>query len=213
MARDFDCSANAVLLGCVAGALGAQLRALGHNPRSVEIRAVVPAPLRTARRAVLGNSFGLLSLSLPLGIATPVARAWEIHRRMEVLAGSHQALLTHALLAVIGLLRPDYQNTALDLLSSKATAVITTVPGPRATRFLAGARIDDMMFWVPQAGDIGLGVSILSYDGAFRVGVMSDANLLPQPQAVIEGVVAEFERLAPVARALGERQARDGSAR
>ena len=30
-----------------------------------------------------------------------------------------------------------------------------------------------MMFWVPQSGDIGMGVSILSYDGAVQFGVVT----------------------------------------
>ena len=30
---------------------------------------------------------------------------------------------------------------------------------------LAGARVDRVMFWVPQAGSVGLGVSIFSYAG------------------------------------------------
>lgn len=57
-----------------------------------------------------------------------------------------------------------------------------------------------MMFWVPQAGDIGLGVSFLSYDGSLRVGVMSDAVRLPEPQRLVERLVGEFERPRPLAR-------------
>ena len=76
------------------------------------------------------------------------------------------------------------------------------VPGPPAARTLAGARIDDMMFWVPQAGDIGLGLSILSYDGRMRVGLMSDATTLPQPAVAMRQVQAEFERLVPLAEML-----------
>ncbi|HRD95834.1 MAG TPA: WS/DGAT domain-containing protein [Rubrivivax sp.] len=208
VARAFGCSINAVLLSCVAAALGAQLRLLGADPRQVEIRVLLPSPLRSVRRASAqsGNHFGLVNLALPLGIGNPVARAWEVHRRIEALAGTRQAQLMHLLLGVVGLLPGDLQTRALDLLSSKATAVITTVPGPPVARYLAGARIDDIMFWVPQAGDIGLGISILSYDGRFRIGLMSDSALLPQPRQVLDGALAELGNLLPLAQVMAQQQ-------
>jgi hypothetical protein len=55
-----------------------------------------------------------------------------------------------------------------------------------------------MMFWVPQSGDIGIGVSILSYAGGVQFGVMSDVALCPDPQAIIDGFAPEFERLVLV---------------
>jgi diacylglycerol O-acyltransferase / wax synthase len=208
VARAFDCSVNAVLLSCVAAALGAQLRQRGTDPRPIEIRVLLPAPLRAMRRssAHSGNHFGLVNLALPLGISNPVARAWEIHRRIEALAGTRQALLMHLLLGIVGLLPEDLQTRALDTLAGKATAVVTTVPGPPAARYLAGSRIDDMMFWVPQAGDIGIGISLLSYDGRFRIGLMSDGNLLPQPGQVLERLQAEFTRLLPLAQVMADQQ-------
>lgn len=208
VARAFGCSINAVLLSCLAAALGAQLRAQGSDPRGVEIRVLLPSPLRTMRRASAqsGNHFGLVNLALPLGIANPVARAWEVHRRIEALTGSRQALLMHLLLGVVGLLPGELQTRALDTLAAKATAVITTVPGPPAARYLAGSRIDDILFWVPQAGDIGIGISILSYDGRLRIGLMSDSALLPQPRQVLDRALAEFARLLPLARLMIEQQ-------
>jgi hypothetical protein len=52
------------------------------------------------------------------------------------------------------------------------------------------------MFWVPQSGDIGLGVSILSYAGGVQFGVISDTLLCPDPQRIIDRFAPEFERLA-----------------
>lgn len=203
VARAFGCSVHALMLSCVAAALAGELRSRGQDPRRAELRLLVPTPLARTRRAQAsaGNHFGLVNLALPLGIANPVARSWEVQRRLEALTGSHQALLMHVLLSLVGLLTEPWRTKALDLLlAGKATGVATTVPGPPAARYLAGARIADMMFWVPQAGDIGLGVSFLSYDGSLRVGVMSDAARLPEPQRLVERLVDEFERLRPLAR-------------
>jgi hypothetical protein len=51
------------------------------------------------------------------------------------------------------------------------------------------------MFWVPASGDIGVGVSILSYGGGVQFGLITDAGLCPEPQQIIERFEPEFEKL------------------
>ena len=51
------------------------------------------------------------------------------------------------------------------------------------------------MFWVPQSGDIGMGVSILSYDGNVQFGVITDRGLCPDPERISERFGPEFEKL------------------
>jgi hypothetical protein len=87
------------------------------------------------------------------------------------------------------------QTLALELLSRKATAVATNVPGPQQPLFLAGCTVREMMFWVPQTGSIGLGVSILSYNGRVHFGLIADAKLIPDPDAVIRRFGPEFDKL------------------
>ena len=60
---------------------------------------------------------------------------------------------------------------ALELFSRKATAVATNVPGPQMPLYLAGCEVREMMFWVPQNGTIGMGLSILSYNGRVHFGI------------------------------------------
>jgi len=48
---------------------------------------------------------------------------------------------------------------------------------------------------VPQAGRLGLGLSILSYDGGVRLGVGTDAGLVPDPLRIVDGFDAEIEAL------------------
>ena len=54
---------------------------------------------------------------------------------------------------------------------------MTNVPGPQQALYLAGAHVTRLMFWVPQSGDIGVGVSILSYDGGVQFGLIADRAL------------------------------------
>jgi WS/DGAT/MGAT family acyltransferase len=180
----------------VTGALRAYLRERGDAVDGAVIRALVPVNLRPAEKAwKLGNRFGLVFLDLPLGIDNPVERVYAVRATMQSLKGSYQPLLAMGILAAMGAGPRLLQEQLLDVLAANATAVMTNVPGPQQTLYLSGAAIDAMMFWVPQSGDIGLGVSILSYAGSVRFGVVSDRKLCPDPDRVIDRFAPEFEKL------------------
>ena len=102
---------------------------------------MVPVNLRPpSDDGQLGNRFGLVTLLLPVGIANPLARLYEVHRRMEALKRSYQPVIAFALLGLAGFLPRAAQQEMLDLLANKATAVMTNVPGPQEPLYLAGAR-------------------------------------------------------------------------
>jgi WS/DGAT/MGAT family acyltransferase len=194
--RVLDCSVNDVLLSTAAGALRRYLVEKGDPVAGVELRAMVPVNLRPpSDDGRLGNRFGLVTLLLPVGIANPLARVYEVHGRMEALKRSYQPVIAFALLGLAGFLPRAAQQEMLDVLANKATAVMTNVPGPQAPLYLAGARVGQIMFWVPQSGDIGMGVSILSYNGGVQFGLITDAGRVPDPERVIAGFRPEFERL------------------
>lgn len=197
--KALNCSINDVLLSCVAGALGEYLKTKGDDVAAQEIRAMVPVNLRPLEQAYkLGNRFGLAPLVLPIGIDNPVERVYEVRRRMGQLKGSMQPLLAFGLLAVAGLLIKPAQDAMLSLFSKKTTAVMTNVPGPREKLKLCGATLEQSLFWVPQSGSVGLGVSILSYGGGVQFGVITDSTLCPDPQAIIDAFEPEFAKLSMV---------------
>jgi hypothetical protein len=72
---------------------------------------------------------------------------------------------------------------------------MTNVPGPRQPLYLAGRRIEEIMFWVPQSGNIGMGVSILSYNGGVQFGLITDARMVPDPERIIARFRTEFDKL------------------
>jgi WS/DGAT/MGAT family acyltransferase len=197
--KGLNCSVNDVLLACVAGAIGEYLRERGDDPQGKEIRAMVPVNLRALDKAhQLGNRFGLVPLLLPIGIANPIERVYAVRRRMNELKGSYQPLLAFALLSVAGLLIKPAQDALLGLFAKKATAVMTNVPGPAKPLKLCGSTLRQTLFWVPQSGSIGVGVSILSYGGGVQFGLITDASLCPEPQQVIDRFEPEFEKLLMV---------------
>ncbi len=190
-------SVNDVLLSCVAGALREYLVYKGDATDGVMMRALVPVNLRPPEKACkLGNQFGVVFLDLPIGIENPVERLYAVRANMRSLKDSFQPILTLALLAAAGAGPKILQDQLVAVLAKNASAVMTNVPGPQQPLYLAGARIEQFMFWVPQSGDLGMGVSILSYNGEVQFGLITDRGLCPDPERVIARFGPEFERLA-----------------
>ena len=194
-------SVNDVLISATTGALRRYVARRGAPPARLDVRAAMPVNLRPlARMSQLGNHFGLVFLSLPLGIADPLARLAELRRRSAALRRSPEAAVVLLILRTIGRVPLAVQRLVVKIFATKATLVMTNVPGPNRTLYLAGKPIRDIFFWVPQSGRVGLGVSILSYAGSVRLGVGTDAGLVPDPQAIVAGFHEEFDELLRLAR-------------
>lgn len=201
LSKTLSCTVNDVLIAAVTGAFRGYMMSEGEYPDSrTEIRATVPVNLRPLEHAKeLGNHFGLVFLSLPIGISNPLERVYKVNERMCELKASKQAAVAFGLLSVLGMGPHALQKPALELFSEKATTVLTNVPGPREPLFLAGGQVLDMMFWVPQTGNVGLGVSILSYGGHVYFGLIVDRKLVPHPARIIERFQPELEKLIRLA--------------
>ena len=196
VSRALGCSINDMLLASVAGAFKGYLEEKGDPTAGVEIRALVPINLRPPDSAeTLGNRFGIVAVELPVGFASPLERLYEVRRRMEALKSSYEPAVTLGLFAVLGYAPQIVQDRLFDLLLSRATAVMTNVPGPQKPLYLGGSELKQVMFWVPQSGNIGLGVSILSFNDKVHFGLITDAALVPDPELIIARFAPEFDRL------------------
>jgi diacylglycerol O-acyltransferase len=197
VSKAFGCTVNDVLIAAVSGAVREYMISVGDEAEGLQdIRVTVPVNLRPLEHAQeLGNHFGLVFLKLPLSMDSPLDRLYAVNDRMNELKSSKQAAVTLGFLGALGMGPSAVQKPVLDLLSQKATAVLTNVPGPQQPLYLAGSEMKEMMFWVPQNGNIGLGISILSYNGKVFFGLISDYRLLSEPSAVITRFKKEFEKL------------------
>jgi WS/DGAT/MGAT family acyltransferase len=196
MGKALGCSINDVLLAMATGALRDYLASKGDGVDGLGIRAVVPVNLRPdGRGRELGNQFGLVFLDLPIGIEDPLERLHQVRAHMLALKGSYQPLIVLGLLHLVGHGPKVLQEQVTALLSQNASAVMTNVPGPRHPVYFAGRRIEELNFWVPQSGGIGMGVSLLSYNGHIQFGLIADAHLVPDPDRIVARFRQEFEKL------------------
>jgi WS/DGAT/MGAT family acyltransferase len=193
---------NDVLVAGMTGALRAYLQRRGIDVNHTTVRAMVPVDLRPPERmGQLGNEFGLVILELAVAGARPTQRLAATKARMDALKRSPEAVAMLLLFDIFGRGPKAVEDVANEIFGSKASVVMTNVAGPRETRHLAGVVVDRMMFWVPHPGrQLGMGISIMSYRGLATLGVIADARLVPDPEAITDGFNREFEVLVRAVR-------------
>jgi len=193
---------NDVLVAGMTGALRGYLARRGVAVDDTQLRAMVPVDLRPPGRALeLGNEFGLVILDLPVSAPDPFERLRRTKAAMDALKQSPEAVAILTLFNIFGRGPKLVEDFAVDLFSSKASVVMTNVAGPLQTLYLAGVPIDRMMFWVPHPGrQLGMGISILSYDGAASLAVIADARLIPDPETITAAFNREFQWMLTLAR-------------
>ncbi|MFZ5573342.1 MAG: WS/DGAT/MGAT family O-acyltransferase [Thermodesulfobacteriota bacterium] len=187
---------NDVLIATVTGAMRRYLKTRKTPVNELDLRVTVPVNIRKpGTEFELGNKFSLVFLPLPVYLEDPVLRLKEVKRRMDQLKKAPDPYINFGLLSAIGYLPPALARKAAQLFGNKASGVMTNVPGPRQPLYFAGKKINNIMFWVPRSGKIGLGISILSYDGKVTVGIAADEKLMPDPELLLEGFEEEFNFL------------------
>ncbi len=196
VSKAFDSTINDILISCLAGGLRRYIEGRNQPTKGMNIRAMVPVNLRKPEDAdQLGNRFGLVILSLPVGIADPVRRLGVLKKRMDAIKNSPEAVVAFGLLGTMGLTPIQIEKLLLRFFAAKVSGVMTNVPGPRETLYFCGAPIRGLMFWVPTPGNLSLGTSIISYDGKVVVGVATDAGIAPDPEAIVAGFQDEFQSM------------------
>lgn len=195
LGRRLGSTVNDVLMAALAGALGRTLKRRESVPEEMALRAVVPVDLRGGDSRELNNRFGLVFLTLPVGCSQAAERLRRTRENMHQLKNSPEALVTYELLSAVGATPREWEAAIINWFGDKASAVVTNLPGPRQPLYLGQARIESVMYWVPQSGNLGLGVSFLSYAGRIRLGVTSDAGLFPDPEELQRDFLESYQEL------------------
>lgn len=199
--RGLGGTVNDILLTAVSGGLRRYMQERGAAVDGLAIRGVIPVNLRAPGSALdLGNKFGLIFLTLPIGVDDPLERLHRLKCCMDDIKRTPEAAVALGILNVMGMTASQIQDLIVTIFGTKGTAVMTNVPGPREKLYVAGARLSTVMAWVPQSGALGLGVSIISYAGEVRMGIATDQGLVPDPERIVALLQDEFASLLALAR-------------
>ena len=87
--------------------------------------------------------------------------------------------------------------------------VTTNVPGPQRPMYLEGCRMLEYFPFVPLAGQVRIGVAIVSYDGGLNFGVTGDYETAPDIGVLCDGIEAGIAELL----ALSQRRQRPNAPR
>ncbi len=196
----FGGTVNDILVAAYTGAMRRYLEGRGEPVDDIEIRMSVPLTLRPLEKAVnLGNSFGCVTLTLPINYADPHDRLKKLKERMDLLKRSPEALISFSSMTVVGMAPGDVASKVIENFNKCCTATMSNVPGPREPMYLAGVKMTDVMVWGPPGGRLGSGNTIVSYNNQVTMGVFGDAELLPDPEVLADDFVNEFNYLKELA--------------
>ena len=188
---------NDILLSALTGALRQYLEEHDEPVNGLNIRTIVPVNLRSPEDTELsGNWFGLVFLSLPVGVRDPIKRLLILKRRMDAIKESPEAVVAFGILGALGMSPQQLEDIVVSIFGLKASAVMTNVPGPTQPLFLAGRKIENLMFWVPTPANLALGISILSYSGDVILGLTSDEGIIPDPENILNNFYVEMDKMS-----------------
>lgn len=195
-AHEHGVSLNDIFLATLSGAFGDWLAEQDAGPdENQNLRVSIPVNLRGADDSTLGNHFGLVLVELPIGIVDPEERLRECARRMGRLRESGEARALLVGLGAAAHLPVTAERRVVEWVADKAVAVVSNLPGPQHALCIGGLKVDNVVFWPPATGEVGMGVSLISYAGHITMGVCADVGVLADPQSLADAFEHEVEQL------------------
>jgi len=199
IAGAFDVTLNDVVLTIVGGAVARLLDGRGER-RPSEVQVLVPVGLEATERHGLGNQVSAWLVKIPVGTDDPVGRLSAVAEATGGARTHHEELAVEALLDLVAPLPQPLVAGAARLVEHQpiVNLIVTNVPGPPFPLYVLGARMVEAYPFVPVAGNLTLGVAILSYDGSLSLGVLADATTCPDIEAFGHGIDEEVAALGAV---------------
>ena len=206
--REHGVSLNDVALALVAGGFRDLLMAHGEDVSDRDVRTLVPMSLRrTDRDGHLNNHVAAMVAELPVGIADPVTRLHEVHRRMQALKCCGEADVTATIVALAPHLPwppvTGFLHLAARVLHGhvqrNVNTVTTNVPGPPVPLWWMGRPILRAWPVVPIGESVRVGVAIYTYRDLVTFGVTTDAVAVPRGDLVTQAIERDLAGLVPAA--------------
>jgi hypothetical protein len=171
---------NDVLCAMVGGAFRRYFRELGYKPDKMTCRCVIPVNIRSPKEEVRAeNKFTLIFASLPVHLEKSKDRIRYMHDRMTDLKNGFEPLLGITFIHGLSLLPQSLMEAWVNVFTRRSSMVITNVDVREKPMRFSGVLVRDIFGWVPAAGGIGVGVSLVSYMGKLNVGLIADKNQVP----------------------------------
>jgi diacylglycerol O-acyltransferase / wax synthase len=197
--RATGATVNDVLLTAVALMLSEFL----EEDAPEEVVALVPVSVRTDdERGELGNRISTVFVDLPLR-GEPLERLTRISTGMDEVKASAQVRAGALIVGATGLAPPLVSSLAVRAMSGPRmfNLVVSNVPGPQQTFYLAGVPLREVYPAVPlNPRNQAFTVGILSYDGGVHFGVLADRDTVSDVGEAAAGLERALSVLTDSAR-------------
>ena len=196
VAHHFDASVNDVVLALCSAALRDYLQRRNALPRE-RLVAAMPISLRVAGDSEVNNQVSMVQCALPTDIADPVARLLAISAatgQLKRQVASFRSLIPTdfpglaAPIWATGLSRLWARGHIAERLPSLANLVVSNIPGPPVTLFLAGRKV---LHYFPVSivtHGLGLNITVNSYAGSLEFGLIACRDIAPRLESLATGL-------------------------
>jgi diacylglycerol O-acyltransferase len=222
---------NDVVLTVVSEAVARYLAAHGEHVDGQHLRIMCPVNVRTeGQQGALGNQVSAIFPMLPAWPMNPATRLGAVCAEVERIKDEQEAqALTFLQNAApepwpVALVATQLVGTRFDPTALAARVpfpvlpafggrrppnigmnfVCTNVPGVQVPQYLCGHRVLDTVGVLVLSGNLGLGVTILSYNQALYFSFICEPRLLPDLEVLTNAVDAAYGELLSAARARAE---------
>ena len=198
---------NDVVMSLCAGALRRWLELHDALP-AAPLVAAVPVSVRTQdQQGTYGNRMSMMLAALPTNLPDPGDRLDAMHEAMRAAKDQHGAIPASLLADVGQFALPALANQAwrlsarLRLLErvSPFNLIVSNVPGPRVSLYLAGA---ELLAYYPVSALVdgqGLNITVMSYRDNLHFGLIACRNLVPDLDVMAGYLRDELDALTSAA--------------
>lgn len=165
-----------------------------HGHDVDELRVAMPISQRAAEHQEGGNHISVVRFVVPIDISSAAARVAAMHEVVESVRAERALHHTETIAGFLNLMPRGVVGAMLkgvDFLASN-------VPGVPMPMWLEGRRVERFFPFGPTAGS-AVNVTLMSYDGTCCIGVNADAAAIPDPDQLLECLVAGFDDVCAVA--------------
>ncbi|MEO8519627.1 MAG: wax ester/triacylglycerol synthase family O-acyltransferase, partial [Dermatophilaceae bacterium] len=200
---------NDVVMTLCAGVLRRWLELHEALP-AAPLVAAVPVSVRTQdQKGTFGNRMSMMLAALPTNLSDPVDRLGAMHEAMRAAKDQHGAIPANMLADFGQFFLPALANQAwrlsarLRLLErvSPFNLIVSNVPGPRGSLYLAGA---ELLAYYPVSALVdgqGLNITVMSYRDTLYFGLIACRDLVPDLDVMAGYLRDELDALTSAASA------------
>jgi WS/DGAT/MGAT family acyltransferase len=187
---------NDIGLAMVAGALRTLAMRRG-DPARAPLKAMVPVSMRRSDQLGPGNRISMVSIQLPVHLASPVARLEWVREQTQSLKASGRAEGTQTVYAAGGLLPAPLRSPLVKAMASPRVFNLTVSqsPGPRGPVHVLGCEVQEVYSVVPIAEGHALAIGMVRYRHDLFVGCYADPDALPDVRELPALLEAELRAL------------------